>query len=184
MDQEKGEIGPLLRGTKVFLDALDEADIPVLVTWYRDTEFLRNFDYDAAIPRNGDALKKMYLGQEDMTSRTFAIRETGSGELVGLCGLFDISFNNRFSWLSIGMGTHRGKGYGREALSLMVRFAFHELNLERLQLFVISYNKKAIALYESMGFQQEGICRNAILRDGKRVDLYLYGLLSEEWVSS
>jgi RimJ/RimL family protein N-acetyltransferase len=61
-------------------------------------------------------------------------------------------------------------------------FGFNELNFYRIQLNVISYNDVAINLYESIGFKKEGIYRNFILRDGKRYDMYLYGMLREEWI--
>ena len=68
-----------------------------------------------------------------------------------------------------------------EALRLMLRFAFHELNLHRLQLTVFAYNEAAIRLYERLGFQREGAFREYLLRDGKRYDMLLYGLLAREW---
>jgi RimJ/RimL family protein N-acetyltransferase len=46
---------------------------------------------------------------------------------------------------------------------------------------VFSYNKRAIALYEKLGFQREGVYREFLQRDGKRFDMYLYGILRREW---
>lgn len=60
-------------------------------------------------------------------------------------------------------------------------FAFRELNLHRLQLITISYNERAINLYEKLGFKREGVYREAVFRDGKRYDMYLYGILDREW---
>jgi RimJ/RimL family protein N-acetyltransferase len=70
-----------------------------------------------------------------------------------------------------------GKGYGTEALRLALQYAFDELNLHRLTLTVIDYNERAIALYEKAGFRREGVFREFGQRDGKRYDMYLYGLL-------
>ena len=44
-----------------------------------------------------------------------------------------------------------------------------------------SYNERAIALYEKLGFQREGVHREHLQRDGRRYDMYLYGLLRSEW---
>jgi RimJ/RimL family protein N-acetyltransferase len=63
-----------------------------------------------------------------------------------------------------------------------LNYAFSELNMHRIQLTVFSYNERAIALYERLGFRREGTHREQILRDGKRYDMYLYGLLRREWV--
>ena len=83
--------------------------------------------------------------------------------------------------IAIGEAKQWGKGYGYEAMQLVLRFAFDELNLHRVQLTVFCYNKRAIALYEKLGFQREGIHREHLQRDGRRYDMYLYGLLRSEW---
>jgi RimJ/RimL family protein N-acetyltransferase len=47
---------------------------------------------------------------------------------------------------------------------------------------VFSYNESAIALYEALGFTREGVYREHLERDGRRHDMYLYGLLRSEWL--
>ena len=66
-------------------------------------------------------------------------------------------------------------------MDLILRFAFNELNLHRVQLTVFEYNDRAVAVYERLGFQREGVYREALYRDGVRYDMYLYGLLRREW---
>ena len=83
--------------------------------------------------------------------------------------------------IAIGEAKCRGKGYGYEVMQLVLRFAFDELNLHRIQLTVFSYNERAIALYEKLGFHREGVYREHLQRDGRRYDMYLYGLLRSEW---
>ena len=72
--------------------------------------------------------------------------------------------------IAIGEAKQWGKGYGYEVMQLVLRFAFDELNLHRVQL----------ALYEKLGFQREGVHREHLQRNGKRYDMYLYGLLRSE----
>jgi len=76
---------------------------------------------------------------------------------------------------------HQGKGYGMEAMRLLIDFAFYELNLHRLQLTVFDYNTRAVSLYERLGFTLEGRYREFVQRHGQRYDMLLYGLLSHEW---
>jgi RimJ/RimL family protein N-acetyltransferase len=66
-------------------------------------------------------------------------------------------------------------------MALVLRFAFHEINLHRLQLTVFAYNERAIASYERLGFVREGVFREFINHDGRRYDMILYGLLRHEW---
>jgi RimJ/RimL family protein N-acetyltransferase len=77
----------------------------------------------------------------------------------------------------------RGKGYGSEALKLLLQFAFLELNLHRIGLDVISYNEPAIRSYIRSGFSEEGRVREAIYREGKRYDRIYMGLLKQEWLA-
>ncbi|WP_241494631.1 GNAT family N-acetyltransferase [Bacillus coahuilensis] len=113
----------------------------------------------------------------------FSIRLKSTDDLIGYMELDDILWSNRVGWISLGIGEleHRGKGYGKEAMDTILRYAFHELNLHRIQLTVFSYNEPAIHLYEKVGFQKEGTYRQFLERDGNRHDMLLYGLLKEEW---
>ena len=93
---------------------------------------------------------------------------------------------HRTTFVSIGIGDvrHRGHGYGRDAMHVGLNFVFNELNLYRVCLTVFSYNESAIALYEALGFTREGVYREHLERDGRRYDMYLYGLLRPEWEKS
>jgi RimJ/RimL family protein N-acetyltransferase len=83
--------------------------------------------------------------------------------------------------VGIGEPQYRGKGYGTEATQLLLKYAFHEINLHRVQLTVFAYNLSAIAVYEKLGFVKEGVMRERLHRDGQRHDVLLYSLLRHEW---
>jgi RimJ/RimL family protein N-acetyltransferase len=83
--------------------------------------------------------------------------------------------------LGIGAPDDRRKGYGREALGMLLEFAFAELNLYRLSAMIPEYNPAALALFQEYGFTQEACRRSALGREGKRWNLYHYGLLTDEW---
>lgn len=85
--------------------------------------------------------------------------------------------------MAIGIGdpNFRGKGYGTDALQLILRYGFNELNLHRIGLDVISYNKSAIRAYQKVGFQVEGTMRESVLRDGQQYDRILVSILRNEY---
>jgi RimJ/RimL family protein N-acetyltransferase len=177
----------LLRGTKVRLTALSEDDAPRMARWYEDMGYLRLQKTNMALPRSVAQIEAD-LRQFDESADTivFGIRIHDNNELIGTIGFFEIEWSNQVAWLGIGIGNRDawGKGYGTEALQLGLQYAFSELNLHRLTLTVIANNERAIALYEKAGFRREGVFREFGQRDGKRYDMYLYGLLRPEWEST
>ena len=174
----------LLHGSRVRLTALTQSDLPTIIQWHQNPAFLRLFDVLPAYPRTEAAFAQWLDDTHKATDAfLFAIRTLDSDPLIGYVELDGILWTHRVSGVSIAIGEakHWGKGYGYEVIQLALRFAFDELNLHRVQLTVFCYNKRAIALYEKLGFQREGIHREHLQRDGERYDMYLYGLLRSEW---
>lgn len=180
---------PLLTGPQLRLTNCTAADLPTIAGWQQDDAFLRLYDARPAYPRSEAVLSDWLATATRATDAfVFAIRLHAGGQpppgtLIGLLELDGILWTHQISWLSITIGAveHRGHGYGTEALRLALAFAFGELNLHRVQLTVFAYNTPAIALYEKLGFQREGVYREFIHRDDQRSDMYLYGLLAREW---
>ena len=174
----------LLRGSRVRLTALTQSDLPTIVQWHQNPDFLRLFHALPAYPKTEAALTQ-WLDDTHKSTDTFlfAVRALDKAELIGYVELDRILWTHRVSGVSIAIGEtkHWGQGYGYEVMQLALRFAFDELNLHRIQLTVFSYNKRAIALYEKLGFHREGVHREHLQRDGTRYDMYLYGLLRSEW---
>lgn len=174
----------LLRGEKVRLTAVANTDLPVISRWWADPDFLRLYNTAPATPRNEDQLSRRFdLSQTSSDVFLFAIRLLDDDRLIGLLEFDGVDWSNRTTFVSIGIGevADRHLGYGQDAMTAALRFAFHELNLYRVCLTVFSYNEPAMALYERLGFVREGMYREHLERDGRRYDMVLYGLLRPEW---
>jgi RimJ/RimL family protein N-acetyltransferase len=177
-------VNNLLVGKKVKLTSLNEEDIFEFQRWYNDVAFMRHYDTVSAIPKNIEDVKEMVDDiRKCNTSYIFAIKNLEVEEFVGVTGFENISWNNGTALIYIGIGEvkHRGQGYAKEAFKLTMEFGFEELNFHRIYLTVLEYNEPAIKLYEKLGFKREGVHREFIHRDGKRYDMYLYGILRHEW---
>ena len=177
-------IASLFNGERVRLTALRPEDAAVMARWYEDGEFSRLWDALVARPRTEASLQKWFAETDSAKDGyAFGIRLLYSDELIGYVDVDGIQWNHGAGWMAIAIGdpVNRSKGYGHEALKLVLKFAFHELNLHRVQLTVFGYNEHAIKLYEKLGFQREGTFREFLARDGRRYDMYLYGLLRREW---
>ena len=174
----------LLCSSKVRLAALTPNDLPTITHWYQNAEFLRLLDALPAYPKTEAALAQWLEETHRSTDAfLFAIRLRDNDDVIGYIELDGILWSHGVSGVSIAIGDAKdwGKGYGYEGMQLALRFAFDELNLHRVQLTAFSYNKRAIALYEKLGFQREGVHREHLHRDGRRYDMYLYGLLRPKW---
>ncbi len=110
-----------------------------------------------------------------------AFRIEREGELIGEIRLKSLRWFNRKAELSL-LITEKKQGYGagKEALGLMIKYAFEKMNLHRLWAEIIEYNGASIQLFEKYGFQLEGKHREAKYSKGKYWDVLLYGLLKTE----
>lgn len=177
-------INRLLVGKNVRLTSFKEEYLPTFENWYNDTGFLRLYDVVSTFPKSQIELKEMLTDTRKSEDKyMFAVKTLREDKFIGVTGFENILWNNGTAVIYIGIGdaAFRGKGIGKESLALTMEFGFQELNLHRIQLNVLSYNKPAIALYERLGFKREGTYREFIHRDGKRHDMYLYGILRNEW---
>jgi len=174
----------LLVGKNIKLDSLNASDIDIMSQWFNNVEYLRYYDMVPAIPKSQKDMQKLYEYYDSSEDKyIFAIRMLDSNKIIGVAGFDEILWTNGVATTFIGIGDKeaKGKGLGKEAMELLLDFGFNELNFHRIQLNVISYNKVAIGLYESVGFKKEGIYREFIYRDGRRYDLLLYGMLRKEY---
>jgi RimJ/RimL family protein N-acetyltransferase len=123
--------------------------------------------------------------EEDKNIYSFAIRAREDDHLIGRATIYWIEWQNGNGHIRLGFGAavDRGKGYGTQALRMLLRFGFAELNLFRVTAHVPEYNEAAIALLKKFGFTQEVCRRKSLERDGRRWDMYVYGLLRDEWLS-
>jgi RimJ/RimL family protein N-acetyltransferase len=177
----------LFWGALVRLAAPAEEDAIAFARWSEDAEYLRALDTDYAYPVSvKEFTDRLASESEDAKTVAFRLRTVADDRLIGFVALHSIEWNNRAAMVAIGIGDagYRGKGYGSEALRLVLRYAFEELNLERVGLDVIATNERAIHAYEKAGFKREGAMRGAVLRDGRRVDRIIMGILLDEWEAS
>lgn len=180
--------GPIFQGELVCLIPPDpETDAGLLARWMRDSEFVRLMDADPAklmsVEKHKQWLEKDLLEEPRNDELFFLIRTRQEEKTIGLIGLDGIRWVHGEAWIGIGLGEreHWGKGYGTDAMLVIQRYAFDELNLHRLSLTVFEYNQRAIRSYEKVGFIVEGRARKFINREGRRYDMIFMGILRGEW---
>jgi len=179
----------LFEGQDIRFGPIDhEKDAEIESKWTHDSEFMRLMETGAARPMSAAMVKKQYEKlekeiEEEKNLYHFMIRTRADDRLIGRATLQWIEWTNGNAFLRLGIGAveERGKGYGTQALRMLLRFAFAELNLFRVSAVVPEYHAGAIALLKKFGFVQEVCRRKSLERDGQRWDLYVFGLLNDEW---
>jgi RimJ/RimL family protein N-acetyltransferase len=172
----------VLRGTYVMLTPLRPPDAPLLLHWINDREqVLWNAPYKPVSEAQHHAWFDTIQQRSDVA--IFGIRLLDTQKLIGACQLHSINAVHRSAALQIRLGevAERGHGYGTDAVHLLLRFAFKDLNLWRVSLQVFSHNAAALRVYEKVGFVREGLLRQAAYIDGSYVDVVVMGILREDY---
>jgi RimJ/RimL family protein N-acetyltransferase len=114
---------------------------------------------------------------------SFAIETLNDGQYIGGCGVNKIDWKNRVATVGIFIGNKDfwGKGYGTDAMQVLISFIFNQMNINKISLHVYSFNPRAIKCYEKCGFKQEGILRQEMYRDGQYHDIHAMGILRGEF---
>lgn len=125
-----------------------------------------------------------YMKNRNKNLRCSIVSDDIEEKLLGVISLTSIDFLNQSAELHIMIGdkNNYGRGIGTFALMQMLRHAFFNMNLQRIELSVLAENKRAQNLYKKIGFVHEGTKRNARYKNGSFVDLYCYSILREEFV--
>jgi RimJ/RimL family protein N-acetyltransferase len=176
-------LGTLFTGSLIRLTAKQADDNKLIAAWHNDAEYLRLLDDDPARPVSVEELNKRDKDRHHHGNGfEFMFRTLAEDKLIGFGGIW-LQWNHRTAWLGIGIGEpeYRGRGYGTDAMRLLVGYGFRELDLHRIQLGVLANNPRAIRCYEKVGFVREMVRRAEIYRDGQRIDAIYMGLLRSEW---
>ena len=174
--------GKLVRLTAVDSQRLAEA----FSRWGRDSEYWRLMASDPAHLYTVKATKEWLeknLDKMPPQDITFEIHTLENDQLIGDTGFNGICWQHGDTFIGIALGERDawGKGYGTDAMQIMLRYAFTELNLHRVSLDVFEYNPRAMRSYEKAGFRPEGRIRQFMLREGQRWDLIFMGITRAEW---
>jgi RimJ/RimL family protein N-acetyltransferase len=174
-----------IRGKRVALRAIEERDLERLHHWAADPDLwglLGGWHF----PRSMDATREWFASlKADNLNQRFAVTSDGD-ELIGTANLVDIDWKNghAFHGMMLGEKSSRGRGLGVDTIMAIMRYAFDELNLERLDGSMIEYNEASLRTYcEKCNWQNEGRQRNWYFRKGRYWDRILVGVTRKDYAA-
>ncbi len=173
---------PFLIGERIYLRPLEMSDVPACLRWINDPEVTRTLMIYTPLNeiREREWFERHYKDDREII---LAVALKANDQHVGNAGLHRIEWKNRQGELGIMIGERDewDKGYGSEAIELILRYGFERLNLHRIYLRVYANNPRAIRCYERAGFQREGTQRESHFAEGKYWDTLMMGILAREW---
>jgi diamine N-acetyltransferase len=177
----KGKGIVVLKGEKVILRAVEREDLKRLHELERNVELVLLGDGQWQ-PEPLAAFEKGFdkdLEREEKPSFVIEV----DGTVIGGCGLHHRQRRDGAAQFGIGIydPDYVGKGYGRDAINTLLRWAFRIQNWRRIWLETLAVNERAIRSYKAVGFVEEGRLREQSFFDGRYIDVVQMGMLRSEW---
>lgn len=131
-----------------------------------------------------DADHEKFLGEisSEKDNYMFGIELNDEKQFIGTIAVYLVNWNNSTCHVGVSIGPdYQGKGYGTDAMKVLLNFIFNYMNVNKVKLQVFGYNKRAICSYEKCGFLLEGTLKEELFRFGNYHDIYVMGLLRKDW---
>ena len=167
-------------GKKCYLSPIDENDAERFTEWLNDLDIT---EYLTLYPSIINVQSEKVLLEKLSKEHNYSVIDIKNDELIGNCGFLDIDHINQTAEAEIFIGdkNYWSKGYGTEALGLLLDYGFKALNFHNIALRVYSFNARAIKCYKKLGFKPIGKRRKSILRNRERYDIIYMDLLYDDY---
>lgn len=175
----------MIIGPKTRFRAIEEHDLPLLAKWLNDPS-IAALVVGWTFPVSETQQREWFARSSSDSRNKRWMVETAEGQTIGLTGLWDIDWQNRHALtaLKIGETAQHGKGYGSDAIMLVMAYAFQQVGLERLWSEILAYNVPSYRAYvERCGWKVEGVLRKHVYRHGEFHDALRVGILKDEFLA-
>jgi RimJ/RimL family protein N-acetyltransferase len=165
------------------LSPIDPNDAAQFTEWLNDMEVLVNLQlYNGVISLEEERAALTELSK----AHHYSIIDNETNALLGNCGFLDIDHVNQTAEAGIFIGNKNfwNKGYGTEALTLLLDYGFKALNFHNVLLRVYEYNQRAMRVYEKVGFKKIGIRREGLYRNLERHNIIFMDIVPQDFFVS
>ncbi|MFW9988778.1 MAG: GNAT family N-acetyltransferase, partial [Candidatus Odinarchaeota archaeon] len=161
----------MLRGPRIKLGPIKREYIESFLKWFNDPEIIQYLIRYRPITRMAEEnwIENLREDNENIHFSIVIFHEEKPEKLIGNCGLHNINWKDRIAEAGIVIGEkeYHNKGYGTEALNILLEYGFNTVNLNRIELIVYEYNIGAVKSYKKVGFIEEGRKRQFFWFNGK-----------------
>ncbi len=174
MDQE-------IRGKRIILREQREEDVPFYTYWFNQPKVMFQCGFEK--PTTEEEMKTcITVNHKSKDSVWFTITDL-DGNIIGETGLLRMfpAWHQTDLTIIIPDPKMQHKGYGTEAIRIMLDMAFHQYDMHRVSIGVVGLNTDALAFYKKIGFKQEGIQEEAYYYNNTYSDFIMMRILSHEW---
>lgn len=171
-----------IKGKKVTLRAMTRNDMPMICDMFNDPD-MENLVVGWAFPISIEQ-QNAWFDKNMSDNRNFRfVIETEEDGVVGIATLTDIDWKNRRATHGIKLANrqNRTKGIGTDTVMAIMRYAFDELGLHRLDGSWFDFNVPSKNMYMKCGWKEEGIKREYVYKHGKWRDLTIVGVLEDDY---
>ena len=171
-------------GERLYLSPVsdDDRDVESYIKWMNDRTVASDFaQYNCVVSSKND-LKWIYEPPSNM--QRYAMVLLDGDTMIGSISIHNIDHLNRNAFIGIFIGeeAHRCRGYGAEAIRLLLDYGFNTLNLRNILLTVQADNHAGIACYKKGGFREVGRLPEFVFRDGRYVDKLYMSVSARDFV--
>ena len=170
-------------GEKVYLSPMNSDDYLKYVEWLNNYEIAKGINHVTKV--DSIESEKAWLEKSTNLKYCFAIVCKENDSLLGNISLMNINEINRTAELGIFIGdeNYLSRGYGSEAIMLLLDYAFNYVNLHNIMLKVFDFNKRAIRAYEKCGFKTFGVWKKSHYFNGEYSDEIFMNILKEDFIN-
>jgi ribosomal-protein-alanine N-acetyltransferase len=172
----------LLEGKLVNLKLMEKEDIPLIAEWVSNPETVG--EYQPLVQASKSEFEKSFGTEDKHQEKDFLIEKKDGTKIGMIIHFYVLHVTASITPLEIGyflLPNERGKGYGSEAIALMVDYLFLSKNTMRIQATTDTRNSASQKVLEKAGFKKEGTLRKYVFLRGELRDAFLYSILREEW---
>lgn len=171
-----------IEGERIYLSPMCIDDAEKYTKWMNDFKVTDGINGSRNVI-SLESEKKWIEENSKAGNYNFSIVKKDNDELIGNCSFHDLDkiWGNATIGIFIGEEENRNKGYGTEALKLLIGYGFDYLNLNNIMLNVYSFNENAIACYKKVGFKEIGRRRQCVMKKNERYDIIYMDIIREEY---